>query len=318
MRFKIIYGFIGVLLGVLFMITGSNDLSDHDYQLVKQLYEVKSDSIWPELEIEKYPIAIRQGDWEYVFQNDHVDKRRPALPIIAATAYRVEGKVNVFVPSKSEMDSLGHIAEGFVSGQETLLIKSFMLSQKALSDSHYIGIVFHEALHGFQIENHEKLLFNHLPSGFEEQDILILINEIDNSPLLKEKYIQEYELLKKAVEDPEKHLLAYIHLRDQRVMALKEHFSQSEVDQILWLEGYYEKVEGTARYVESKVVLALRDIELYNEYIKGISDYMDGKEKYYRSGMALGILMDTIDPEWKMKVFTKTESLYMQLKGKIQ
>ena len=37
---------------------------------------------------------------------------------------------------------------------------------------------------------------------------------------------------------------------------------------------------------------------------------MDGNEKYYRSGMAMCLIFDELNPAWKEEVFSKPESMF--------
>ena len=61
----------------------------------------------------------------------------------------------------------------------------------------------------------------------------------------------------------------------------------------------YELLEGTARYVEARTALALSDEDLYGQYLTSLKETSYGREKYYRSGMGICMLLDRLDPGWK-------------------
>lgn len=79
-------------------------------------------------------------------------------------------------------------------------------------------------------------------------------------------------------------------------------------------ERFYETVEGTARYVESKTYLELTDEENYRRaYLKGDA-YCGGAEKYYRIGMMKALLLDRLAPGWQ-KDFSLPDDLSERLRA---
>lgn len=316
-RFKFIYFAIGVGLVLAASLLVTRGLPEADRILYDKACRISTqtiDQIWPGFELSEYPMAIRSGNKEFVIEDGIETSRRPFLPVLAATAYRVEDEINIFMPSSIDMAALGSIMEGIASSREMMFIRGFSLTQNKMSDEQYIGIMYHEALHAFQLEHHELLLFQSIPHGYDENDILELIIAIDEIRPLKKIYEEEMAILHDAVFNPNEHLGRYISIRSKRSEMLSEYFGQDDMKKIIFLENYYEKVEGTARYMEANVIMALGNQVLYDEYLAGIKDYITGKEKYYRSGMGMALIFDKLSDDWKSDVFTKPESLFTMLR----
>ena len=70
-------------------------------------------------------------------------------------------------------------------------------------------------------------------------------------------------------------------------------------DEVNSLEDYYTRVEGTACYIEAYVYKTLLPDSFDSNYIDNISTYGRGSGKYYKTGMAMCMILDTINPEWK-------------------
>ena len=135
--FKAVYVLIGVMLVVAVLLTSMRGLPEKDMELYEaacSLEDGRSEGVWPGLRISDYPVALRKGNTEYVLFEGRIEKRRPVLPVLACTAYTVEDRVNVLIPCKSEMDSLGQIVEGFSLGADDFLLNQFSIESKIMSD----------------------------------------------------------------------------------------------------------------------------------------------------------------------------------------
>ena len=167
-KFLIVYGLIGIILVTLLICFSSTELPEINQTLyiqATQLSDRVTEEIWPGYSFKSYPVAIRKGNTDYVFHGDKCIKRKAALPIIAATAYKHEGEINIFMPSKADMDSLGQIAEGLSESQEQFFITGFALDKEGISDNRYVAILFHEGLHAYQLEHFKDNLFNAMPDS---------------------------------------------------------------------------------------------------------------------------------------------------------
>ena len=315
-RFKVIYSIVGIGLVVTALLLARRELPEADKYLYEKARAISTQTInqiWPDFGFSDYPMATRSGDKEFVIEEGIETPRRPVLPVIAATAYRVDDEINIFMPSSTDMAALGSIMEGITSSSVMMFVKGFSMTQNKMSDEQYIGIMYHEALHAFQLEHHELLLFQSVPIDYDENEILKMIDSIDEIKPLKRVYEEELVALHDAVINPDEYLEQYISVREKRTEMLNGYFGTDDVKKIIFLENYYEKVEGTARYMEANVIMALGNQTLYDDYLVGIQDYITGKEKYYRSGMGMALILDQLSDDWKSSVFTKSESLFRKI-----
>lgn len=314
-KFIIVYGFIGIILVVLLICFSNTGLPEINQALYNKAYRFSdrvTEEIWPGYDFKSYPVAIRKGNTDYVFHADEFSKREAALPIIAATAYKHDGEIIIFMPSKADMDFLGQIAEGLSESQEQFFITGFTLDKKGISDNRYIAILFHEGLHAYQLENFEDNLFNSLWGGADENEEVLRL--VDTDAAIKNLYARENEALADLVQlqdsgELKGKISRYLTIREERMQAFRQKFGDEKTNLLMVLENYYEKVEGTARYTEAQVAKLLGDDDLYREYIQNLQVNMDGKEKYYRSGMAMCLIFDELNTPWKEEVFGKPDSM---------
>lgn len=314
--FKYMYAVFGLTLLVICIYHGTKGLSEKDKHLYRYAYELSDEleeKIWPDYNFKEYPVAVRKGNYEYVLKGESQGKRRAALPVIAATAYWVKDEMNIFIPSKSVMDSLGQLVEGLSGEEEMLFIKGFSLEKKTISDNQYIAILHHEGLHAFQFDNYSESLFKIMTK--EEEERIRLLSTIDQDASLQNLYNKEKKKLVHIIGlenkgDIIEGIKEYIALRNIRREELIKRFGNSKSEELLMLENYYEKVEGTARYIEVKAVELMKDENLYKEYMDSLQETVAGKEKYYRSGMAMCLVLDKLGYNWKEDVFKRTDSIF--------
>ncbi len=302
--FRLVYMLIGVLLTSGVLLASMRGLPGKDMELYEtacSLEDGRSDMIWPGLYISHYPVALRKGTAEYVIFNGSVKERKPVLPVIACTAYPAEGEINVFVPSKSVMDSLGQIAEGFSTGLEESIINQFSINSKKMSDSQYVAILYHETMHALQLSCcKERITAMAVDNDIDMEETMA---EIENDPDVLSIYKKQTELLHRLVtsddDKPDIESVAeYIKIREDTLALLCSKTGIDE-DRISRYTDLYEFLEGTARYVEAKTALVLSDDILYQQYLSSLQDTVPGREKYYRSGMGICMLLDRLNPGWK-------------------
>lgn len=307
--FKIIYIIIGVMLAAGVLISSLAGLPEKDrelYETACSLEDGRTDSIWPGLGISDYPVALRKGNTEYVLFNGSVDKRRPVLPVIACTAYPAGDTINVFMPCKSVMDSLGQIVEGFSSGSESFLIGQFSIESKRMSDNQYVALLYHETMHALQLSRYEDLLTEMADWG--EEDVEEMMAELESDSSIQALYKEQSELLYRLVISEEivpdaDDIREYIKTREETLEAFRRHAGDRQGDMIGAYIDMTELLEGTASYVEAKTALALNDSELYEQYLSSLQETLPGREKYYKSGMGICLLLDRMSPGWKDELF---------------
>ncbi|HEX2944661.1 MAG TPA: hypothetical protein VHT96_01745 [Clostridia bacterium] len=304
--FKTVYLTIGIVLSAFVLILGMAGLPSEDRELYGAAVELDkraSNDIWPGLNINDYPVAVRKGSSEYVITKNEIQKRKPALPVTACTAYPVNGEMNVFLPSKAELDSIGQIAEGMSSDPQYFFINRFSIESRKLSDTQYIAFLHHEALHAYQYEYFEKQLRGMEPAC-EESEIELLLEEADKDPVISSIDAKMTALLYMLSTDGAREgITEYLSARAALMDAYAAKLGQEKTDLIRRYVERTETVEGTARYVEFKTAEALNDKKLMQQYLTGLKEKAKGREKYYRSGMTLCLLLDRYDPGWKQQVF---------------
>lgn len=94
---------------------------------------------------------------------------------------------------------------------------------------------------------------------------------------------------------------------------LDDNFGESliveKVDHNPVIVAYYERIEGTAFYIESKAYEMLKSEEEYRaKYVEPINHYSNGTHKYYSMGMAKCCILDKLCSDWR-DTYTFSESL---------
>ena len=116
-------------------------------------------------------------------------------------------------------------------------------------------------------------------------------------------------VLSDSIDEIKKDLGQYKKLEEERKAMLSS--------DVLILEEYYEKVEGTAYYVESTAYKMVHTEEEYNAYyIDSVDKFTEGSHKYYNMGMAKCRILDKLIPDWKENYDFSTslaELLYGQM-----
>ena len=310
-RFKAGFIMFGIILISSFILLQKDDFPDLEESLIEEAFQVNEEDIWPNFDMGVFPIEIREDDNAYLFYKGEKTKREPVLPVLAATVYKVDDEIQVFMPSKDAMEKLGRLMEDGHEGGP-LLSSAFSLSGMKLTNNHYIALLYHEIFHGYQMKYYEDDIFRTMPNDFDERETYQYIDSIKDDKDLYELQLKQNRVLYDIIKG-EKTINDYKHARQMYINALNQTYDQEIVDDILYLENYYEKIEGTARYVQLKTLFALDEKQLYNQYIEDINEDIGGKEKYLRSGMAISLLLDTYDPDWKSDVLSSDLSLYEYL-----
>lgn len=308
-KFFIGYGIIGILIISILIYFQTKGLSDKTIKLYQQGIELSEEverNIWKDFNLEDYPVAIRQRDIEYVFDKNSKTKRKPALPIVACTAFPVEGEVNVFMLSKEELDTLGEFAEGIGDG-EKYIINQIGINKDKMMDEQYLAILYHEGLHAYQLTYYEDKLMSIFNEQYREIDEKEILNRIDKEPILS-YYQKEVELLYEAVtteSNDEAIFLGkeYINRRQDRIEYLEKEWSAEEVEVLKEQEHFYELTEGTAKYMEEQILVKLEKEDLVQKYLESIKGLPKQKQKYYNSGMGICLLLDRLNITWKEDVF---------------
>ena len=232
-----------------------------------------------------------------------------------------EDGVYILVPAKSVMDSLGQIIEGFSGSFEDALISQFSINNKKITDNQYISVLYHEAMHALQLSWWEEKI-TALAEGIADAEVEAKMAEAESDLEIQAMYEEQVELLYDLVvpEDsiPDAGAVReYFRIRTdiQDMLSTKAGIDANAIKSYIDL---YELLEGTARYVEARTALALSDEELYGQYLLSLKETVYGREKYYRSGMGICMLLDRLEPNWKQYLSEGSLSLAELLENVVE
>lgn len=283
MKKAIIVILIGAVLVAGVIATGSRGISEDNIAVYEKAVSLESENSFgfEGFALTDYPVAFYDGDRNYVFTWENgeytITKRAAALNFIVATAYPVEGHYEVLTPTIEKMSSLL-----VLMGQE----------QGGYGTEEHIATLWHEAFHCFQLTNYKE----NIEGICAEADESLIAEYADKNEAAVTLFRQKAQLLRNAVlcNDIDKireYIVQYKRLDEERKALLS--------DEVNALEEYYTRVEGTACYVEACVYKMQLPEGFETNYIDAIGEYGGGSGKYYKQGMAMCMILDTIDPEWK-------------------
>lgn len=265
--------------------TGSYGLSQEDsaiYEGAVALEESARNIGFAAFALTDYPVAFYDGDRDYVltWEQDgyHVEKRRAVFNAIVATAYPVDDHYEVLVPTLEKMSSvLGMISMG----------------NSGYGAEEQIVTIWHEAFHCYQLTHFAENVEAIFPQGIDES---VIVTEADGSPRAVSLFRQQAQLLQDAVKTDDvdrirECIVKYKELDEERRQLLPA--------QVIALEDYYTRVEGSACYVEACIYKMLAPDSFESAYTDIVSEYVDGSAKYYHTGMAQCMILDKLNPEWK-------------------
>lgn len=307
---------IGAVLLAGTVLTGQYGLPKEDkeiYEMACAQQEYVDELGFRDFRLTDYPLAYYDGNYDYVLTGEgeslQIVRRRPVLNTFVGTAYPVEDHYEIIVPTLEKFQSLFETLNtagqlGGLSGGD-----SISFEESAYGEKEQVATIWHEAFHAWQSTFAEAeiaaLLDGH---NFEEEGFgeKLIVQEVDSRPEIKAIYEQELALLKQAaqlaaaesknteaeVDTLRNIILQYRQLEEKRMGMLPE--------EVLILEEYYKRLEGSAYYVEGYIYQKLYSREAFAEqYLEGLDVYAGGSNKYYGIGMAYCRILDRIDPDWK-------------------
>ena len=282
---KVVAIVIGIILVIGVIVTRQHGLSQANTKIYEQAVAMQAtvDEIgYKDFKITDYPVAFYDGEQDYVltWQNDtyHIEKRKAVMDSIVATAYPVDGHYEVLSPTVEKMSSL----LGLMS-----------VGSAEYGEKEHISTLWHEAFHCYQLTNYLENIEVICPTGVKESIIAEVVDVNSQAVTLFE---QQAELLEAAVKcDELDKVKAYIVKYRELEQLRNQLFSQ----EVLQLEAYYTRVEGTACYIEACVYEMQLPESFWEHYVEGISEYAGGSGKYYKIGMAQCMILDKLNADWK-------------------
>lgn len=285
MKKLMIFVLIGVILVTGVIATGTYGLSDENIEIYQQAVELQTENEnfgFKGFFLTDYPVAFYDGDNDYavVWENEtySITKRKATINSLAATAYPIDGHYEVLTPTIEKMTSLlGLLSTG----------------DSDYGTEEHISTLWHEAFHCWQLTNYLANIEAICPVPISEK---LITEQVDTNEKAVALYKQQSALLEDAVNSDDIDIITectvrYKELDEERNMLLS-------TDAIA-LEDYYTRVEGTACYIEACVCKLQCSDSFESGYIDTISEYDGGAGKYYKTGMAMCMILDTIDSDWK-------------------
>ena len=249
---------------------------------------------FPNFSVHNYTVRISNGRMDEVVRNDEWHREKAAVDTLVATALKIGDEYEVILPTYRDFSTFFD----FLNGLATAAGGGEYFTVDGYSEEFHIATLFHESFHAWQFstmtaEGQEKM--EHLMAAGEDAEEIVT-EEIDSVPKHRQSLQNELKYLYMADRAKDRgDLVAALAKALDEESARRERLSEAAVS----AERFYETVEGTARYVESKTYLALTDVENYRRaYLNGDA-YSEGAEKYYRIGMMKALLLDRLAPGWQ-------------------
>ena len=309
------YFLLGIVLLVSTIATGDYGLSKQNIEIYKKALSLQEDMkhLFSDYQLSDYPVSFFDGNHDYVVTGDgtnyEVKKREPVLPTFVGTAYPVEDHYEIIVPTIEKFSEMFDLLGSAEKVSQLSSGGDISFDEASYGDKEQVATIWHEGFHAYQMSHFEDNIIQCLQgrsfgeNGFGEQ---MIVDCVDNNDKIVAYYEQEMALLKKMVlsdnvDEIKANIVQYKKLDEQRKSLLPE--------DILLLEEYYERVEGTAFYVESSAYARLESNEKYMaHYIDPMDIFSNGSHKYYSMGMAKCRILDKLSPDWK-NGYTFAESL---------
>lgn len=286
MKLRLIYLLVGVSLITGMFSTRIEELDEDTLNLIEKAIEIDSENeLWPGYKLADHPIDVNYGKVEFKYYEGKISKQKPSLELLALSAYPEEdGAVIKIMPSsmvRKVIDMMGDMS-------------------KKERDDLYISIIFHEGLHAFQMDNGMKYDLDEESKRYEK--FTNILYDLDNNEKYKDFWIEEQNSLLDYFENENK--VAWIKSYKKRMEYLEKILGE-DFDFYMEMESERELIEGTARYVEDKVLEGLsgKFIELDID-----SSYYAGVGKFYSSGRLKCLILDKGE-EWKKDLFDGDKTL---------
>lgn len=203
----------------------------------------------------------------------------------------------------------------------------------------WMAIYWHEVFHDFQDTLYKADLVSDSVTDFKPVEDLI------NDDAYRNEISKEQKLLSEAlkVSSPsDKHRIIckeFLPLREARYAFLRKSGKASSIA----TEQFYEISEGTARYVEELLTIAVANApsnsrnefslisalphfdgfrkfkgRTKRRYFDRILNLPKGERYFYQTGFALALVLDQVMPDWKNSAFKSKEFLFGRVKAYCQ
>lgn len=292
---KILYGLAGLLLAGAAAVTGTHGLSRQNREIYERALSLQQDVDalgFRDFRLDDYKVRFFDGESDYVIAAGEIRKEKPVFTTFVGTAYEVDGEYQVILPvleNFSQMFDLLDTAAGLSEGGTELETGGYG------ADEH-TATLWHETFHAYQMNNYYDNCLGLLQGAQTDGNLeKVILEGVDSQADMVQYFEQGTALLRRAYLAEEEsarneYLRSYLSLEQSRRSLISGEARAAE--------DYYEAVEGSARYVEGRIISLLKGTEaMENRYI-GRYSYEKGAAKYYQTGMLKCLILTQADPGW--------------------
>ena len=261
----------------------------HTIELIDQARMLDFDEDWPGFQPGIYPLDIYRKnlltrDSVIRYDSDGLREIKDRTPVFALSLEVVpDGQVVVLLLNARDFRSFADAGDLDASS----------------ADLYYQAAICHEAFHCFQAG---QGLYDVYADGITARDgstVPATSRLLDADDEYRRLWVQEMEALAQYARTCQNHQLCFAAYQ-ARLDYLYSRFDDTEVQEYLDYAAFYEKVEGTAQYIENITLSKLsgKDLEF------ALTGYAEGTAKFYSSGFFKAFILDRVaDFDWKTDFF---------------
>ncbi len=286
MKARVIYVIIGIGLLVGVFSTRIQTIDPETLALIERAREVDMENeLWPGYKFSDYPLDVNYGKVEFKYLNGRITKQKPTIDILAMTAIQEEDGPVIKVLPEAMIRKMSD-----TKGDK---------SKKGRGDV-YMTFLFHEGFHCFQLD--ENIGYNIDMEEPIDDKFYNILNRLDNDSEYKNLWIREAVCLTDYLENNNKVL--WVEAYNKRMVYL-EKILEEDFAWYMTMENEFELIEGTAKYVEDKLLERLT-----GEFVEPTNPnlYYNGTGKFYNNGRLKALILDK-GVEWKKDVFEFEKTL---------
>jgi len=303
--------------------SADESINENDLALINEagrLIREYGNLAWPGFDSRIIPVLLRSGEYDYLVGHpdppkgfteisvegiDVYSRKGHLIPVPAATSYKVAGRWSVIIPARKEF--------------EDWVRQKMDRPAFTISDIDYVRTVVHESFHAYQMHMTKggKNIpdFGFTGSARETQEELrqseAWLDEKNNSGVRLRKAFQGEKL-----SDVRKWLRKYFNVIE---------VPRNDFQGVKGFEDYIQWVEGTARYVDTGIMVeagrgnsgAVLNYPGPDKTIKALTDQLTSnpvgptpvRDKLAAIGAVKGFILDIIYPGWKVRLLSTGSTL---------
>ncbi len=303
-KFKeILWFLLGAVLVYSLFISQAGLVDSRTIDLIDQARQLSYEKDWPGFQPEIYPAEIYKKN---LLKKDSIVRYEKN------EFYEIKDKPPVYALSM-DVDPDGQAVLLLINARDFRSLSDVGNFDSASAEIYYQAVIIHEAFHCFQAEQGFYDVFVEEVNAYEKSNAITLSRKLDEDAEYQKLWLEEmYCLINYAKENSGQNRLAYLAGYQKRLDYLYNKFNQKDVDEYLAYSAFYEKAEGTAKYMENITLarLAGKDLEF------AVTSYEKDTAKFYDSGFFKAYILDQKENlDWKTDFFTTNKTFEDYLLG---